>query len=336
MNNVTILIASPDGATRSKLTSVLSNEPGLRVIAKAKDLTETYANAEELAPNVALIDQSLIAAQEFQVIKGLFGALDIRWLAIDQNTSGSDPAALSGELKVTSDLFGINSLSDVAHLKNMILTAVNAPRQPIKPGKELAVHDTVKWKKIVLIGASTGGVDALIEVLRSYPENCPPTLIVQHTGNKLVESLALLLNRHCPATVKAVQGDMRLRSGLVGLAAARDGHLTVTTRRPVMARIVPGEKISGHAPSVDAMFSSAAPIASRVVGVLLTGMGKDGASGMLELRKNGGTTIAQDKATSVVYGMPRVAHEINAVQKQLPLNQICASIIEAASASPST
>lgn len=330
MNTITLLIASPDSATQSRLAAALSREIDMRVINQAQDLTETYANAEELIPTVALIDQRLMAAPEFEVIRGLFGALDIRWLAIRRESTESQV----GHHRGGADIFGIDSLTDTVSLVNLIRTAVNAPRRSLGLGQKKPNQSSESWKKIVLIGSSTGGVDALIEVLRKYPSNCPPTLIVQHTGNKLVESLAKLLDRHCPATVRAVQDEMRLKSGMIGLAAARNGHLKLKPRRPISAHIESGDKVSGHAPSVDALFTSANRIAPHIVAVLLTGMGKDGAVGMLELRNNGATTIGQNKATSVVYGMPRVAYEMNAVEKQLPLNQISASILEAARIAP--
>jgi two-component system, chemotaxis family, protein-glutamate methylesterase/glutaminase len=120
---------------------------------------------------------------------------------------------------------------------------------------------------------------------------------------------------------------MAMRTGRVCLAAGSGGHMRLTGGHSLRISLLPGPAVSGHTPSVDELFRSAVPIAGRVVAALLTGMGRDGADGLLALRQQGATTIGQDEATSVVYGMPRAAQEIGAVQRQLPLNQIGAGLL---------
>ena len=130
---------------------------------------------------------------------------------------------------------------------------------------------------LVLIGASTGGVDALTTVLERFPKACPPTMIVQHTGEGYGKSLVQLLDQRCRADVVPARHGLRLREGLVCLAAGNKRHLKLSPQTPCVARLDAGPPMSGHIPSVNVLFKSAVPIADRVVACLLTGMGSDGA-----------------------------------------------------------
>lgn len=172
-------------------------------------------------------------------------------------------------------------------------------------------------------------MEALRNVLVGFPIQCPPTLIVQHTGKSFGTGLVSLLDRICPAKVVAAEDGMTLQTGHVYIAAGQPRHMGVTPRKPYRIRMKEGPNISGHTPSVDALFSSAVPFAKDVVAAILTGMGQDGAKSMLELRKAGAATFAQDEKTAVVYGMPRVAWEIGAAQKQVPLARIAGAVLQA-------
>jgi two-component system chemotaxis response regulator CheB len=157
--------------------------------------------------------------------------------------------------------------------------------------------------QLIAIGSSTGGVEALQVLLRGFPEDCPPTLIVQHVDSRFAAAIARTLDAACPAHVLLAEPDMPLRRGHVYLA--------------------PGELVSGHRPSVDALFHAVAQQAgSRAVGILLTGMGADGAKGLLAMARAGALTIAQDEATSTVFGMPRAAIALGAAQVVAPLARI--------------
>jgi len=184
-------------------------------------------------------------------------------------------------------------------------------------------------QKIVVIGASTGGVEALLSVLSHYPEACPPTLIVQHIRGDFLPGLVDRLNRNCAAKVGPAEHGGLLRTGEVRVAPGNESHLVVLPSG-LRTRLLKQDPISGHRPSVDALFSSAASLGPRAVGVLLTGMGRDGAEGMAKIHRAGGWTIAQDEATSVVYGMPRAAVEMKAVREQLPIQRIGPALLRAA------
>jgi two-component system, chemotaxis family, protein-glutamate methylesterase/glutaminase len=181
--------------------------------------------------------------------------------------------------------------------------------------------------RIIALGASTGGVEALQTVLAGFPASCPPTLVVQHMKPDFLPRFPLRLAERCKPRVVAAEDGAPLLPGHVYVAANPDAHLTVELRRQPVCRIISGAPVSGHRPSVDELFHSLAQFGPRVAAALLTGMGRDGAQGLQAIRKSGGFTIGQDAETSVVYGMPRVAHEIGAVQLQLPLPRISAALL---------
>ncbi|WP_417210103.1 CheB methylesterase domain-containing protein [Antarctobacter sp.] len=181
--------------------------------------------------------------------------------------------------------------------------------------------------RMVLIGASTGGVDALLNVLSQFPEDCPPTLIVQHTGLGFGQSLAGLLNRQCLPNVLLATGPLPLRRGQILIGAGTRSHLVIEGRAGTRATCVKEDPVAGHIPSVDRLFGSAVPHAARVSAALLTGMGRDGADGMKALFAAGAFTIAQNEASCVVYGMPRAAVQNGSVHKILPLDRIAQALL---------
>lgn len=182
----------------------------------------------------------------------------------------------------------------------------------------------------ILIGASTGGVEALHQVLPSFPTDCPPVVVVQHIRGSFSASFAERLDRICAARVIEARSGVPLMQGQILIAPGDATHLVLAGRHPVQGQLVAGPSVSGHRPSVDALFDSALPFAERVVAALLTGMGSDGARGLLALKNAGAHTLAQDRESSTVYGMPRVAAELGAASRILPLTQMAHALLTAA------
>lgn len=181
---------------------------------------------------------------------------------------------------------------------------------------------------IIAMGASTGGTEALLEVLMALDASSAPIVIVQHMPVEFTPLLAQRLDSLCAISVKEAQNGDVLEQG-VALVAKGDLHMVV--RRAGLARFYvelgSGEKISGHRPSIDVLFGSVAKTAGAdAIGVLLTGMGADGAKGLLKMRQAGARTIGQDEASCVVYGMPKVAMEMGAVEFELPLHSIAQGV----------
>jgi two-component system chemotaxis response regulator CheB len=181
---------------------------------------------------------------------------------------------------------------------------------------------------VLALGASTGGTEALEQVIKNLPADSPATVVVQHMPAGFTKLYSERLNKNCPMEVKEAEDGDRLRRGLVIIGAGEHHLRLCRDSRGYYVSSKPGEKVSGHCPSVDVLFSSVADTAkANAIGVILTGMGRDGADGLLKMRQSGAFTIGQDKATCVVYGMPMEAYNIGAVQVQAPLYKI-ADIIQ--------
>jgi two-component system, chemotaxis family, protein-glutamate methylesterase/glutaminase len=185
-----------------------------------------------------------------------------------------------------------------------------------------------KSEKVIAIGASTGGTEAIKAVLLSLPANIPPIIIVQHIPPVFSAAFANRLNELCPFEVKeAVNGDLVI-AGRVLIAPGGFQMELVKDSAQLKVKVFAGERVNRHIPSVDVLFNSVArEIGARAVGVILTGMGNDGASGLLQMRNKGSFTIAQDQASCVVYGMPKAAVELKAVIKTCPLSKVSEEII---------
>ncbi len=183
--------------------------------------------------------------------------------------------------------------------------------------------------RVVVIGASTGGTEAIKEVLQALPADMPPILMVQHMPEMFTASFARRLDGLCALNVKEAEHGERLAPGNAYLAP---GHSHLLLARAAgggyQCELSRGDAVNRHRPSVDVLFHSAAEHGAAAVGVLLTGMGKDGAQGLLALRRAGAWTIAQDRASCVVWGMPREAVALGAACEVLPLGQIAAHIVQ--------
>lgn len=182
---------------------------------------------------------------------------------------------------------------------------------------------------IVAIGASTGGTEATLEILKELPENFPPVLVTQHMPSGFTNMYAERLNRICKIRVKEAVNGMRVEQGLAIIAEGSKHMKLEKDAKGYFIRSVEGEKVSGHCPSVDVLFESVAKNASNnAIGVILTGMGRDGASGLLKMKQSGAYTIGQNKETCVVYGMPMVANQIGAVIREVPIQNIAGMLIK--------
>lgn len=332
MQKITLIVAHSASLMRRRLASSLSARSEIELLAQTRDLMETYSEVEDLEPMAVLIEEKLAQKAEFEVMRALFSALDVRWLVVTDrarmtqgNTSPWDQKSdlFSMESDSPPDVIAeaLGSLTRTAR-RNVRTRAPAAPPSPVATGSN-------GTERFILIGASTGGVDALITVLSSFPANCPPTFIVQHTGGGFGESLTRLLDRQCAATVRPARDGDTVGPGEVVVAAGSRAHLVLTGGKPMRTALRPGAPVTGHMPSVDAMFQSAVPGAGRAVAALLTGMGRDGAEGLKALRDNGAVTFAQDEASCVVYGMPRAAALLDAADSVLPLNRIGPALLRA-------
>jgi two-component system, chemotaxis family, protein-glutamate methylesterase/glutaminase len=217
--------------------------------------------------------------------------------------------------------------SDIAGFRHIAETVKMAARAQVRQRiqrTEPACSDAFEPNdRVVAIGSSTGGVEALLSIVERLPANCAPMVIAQHMPATFTKSFAERMNRVCAATVSEAKDGDPLLPGRVYLAPGGEFHLEVEGARHQRCRVYKGDPVSGHCPSVDVLFNSVARSAkARALGVILTGMGRDGARGLLAMREAGARTLGQDEHSCVVYGMPKAAFELGAVERQLPLEKL--------------
>lgn len=326
MSKIRVAIATPSMIDQSRLSTVFDGQSEFELVIQTHDLSSTYSKVEELMPDVVLIAAAFARAEEYGCMLSLFKAVETVPILI---TSGIAPViAEATEPDKSASIHSRLQAQVIIDIISASLRAKPEENTVYRPVSVARVSRSFSDEKIVLIGASTGGIDALTTLLAHFPKNCPPTAIVQHTGQNFRETLVRLLARRCEAEVVMARSGIEMKTGRICLAGGVDGHLQLNVHGSLSCTITRGPATSGHMPSIDELFLSAVPIGARVMAVLLTGMGRDGATGLLSLRRAGAVTVGQDQATSVVYGMPRVAYEIGAVQRQLALDQIGPAIMD--------
>jgi two-component system chemotaxis response regulator CheB len=214
-----------------------------------------------------------------------------------------------------------------ATVKTAGRSAVRPTATPRAPAP--AMLGKARADAVIAVGSSTGGVEALFSLLTAMPVDCPPILIVQHMPGAFTASFADRLDRDCRITVKEARDGSPLMVGTAYIAPGGDNHMELAGTTPGCLRIRPGALASGHRPSVDVLFRSVAKRGAGGIGVILTGMGSDGAEGLLEMRQAGARTFGQSKESCVVYGMPGSANALGAVEREMSLLALPEAILAA-------
>ncbi|AHG44063.1 chemotaxis protein [Rhizobium leguminosarum bv. trifolii CB782] len=331
-----VLVVDDSPTMRGLITAVLSSDPEVNVIGQAGDALEAREAIKRLNPDVVTLDIEMPNMNGLDFLEKIMTLRPMPVIMVSTMTHRGAEASLAaleigafdcvgkpapGELRPFGDL--AEKVKAAARTQRQFSHPVAAPTPPP------AVADFRVGRKIVAIGSSTGGVEALIAVLQKFPANCPPTVITQHMPPTFTKSFAERLNRLCAPVVQEATDGARLEIGKIYLAPGGERHLQVSNASAPCCRLVDRAPVNGHRPSVDVLFDSVAELAGRnAVGVILTGMGRDGAAGLLKMRHAGARTLGQNEKTCVVYGMPRVAHELGAVEQQLPLSAIGEEILK--------
>lgn len=327
MNRLRVILVIPQMSQLGIFRRALQDQPDIVVCGVQTSLIGIVEHATRQNVDLVCVARDLGKLPEFEQIKHELQRAGVFSMLLRQ-CSGCTRIAVNGPLSC-ADTGCRNVAGDIWGLVSRMTRVVANKEAPPASPKTSFVEKRNKYR-MILIGSSTGGVDALERVLSHFSERCPPTAIVQHTGAKFGESLTRYLSSRCAARVVEAKKADRMVPGTVYVAASSDHHLELTGREHATIDLRMGPRVSGHRPSVDAMFQSATRFGDNVVAALLTGMGRDGAEGLLALRKAGATTFAQDEETSVVYGMPRVAWEIGAVGRRLSINAMGPALLEAA------
>jgi two-component system chemotaxis response regulator CheB len=332
-----VLVVDDSATMRGLITAILSADPDVNVVGQAGDAMQARAAIKELNPDVVTLDIEMPNMNGLEFLEKIMTLRPMPVIMVSTLTHRGAEATLAaleigafdcvgkptpGEPRPFGDL--VEKVKAAARTQRQYQRTSSVPVPQPPSTAEFRVG-----RKIVAIGSSTGGVEALIAVLQKFPANCPPTVITQHMPPSFTKSFAERLNRLCAPVVEEATDGARLEIGKIYLAPGGERHLQVAGTSAPHCRLLEKDPVNGHRPSVDVLFDSVAELAGRnAVGVILTGMGRDGAAGLLKMRHAGARTIGQNEKTCVVYGMPRVAHELGAVDQQLPLTAIGEEILK--------
>ena len=335
-----VLIVDDSALMRQLLTQILSSDPELEVVGTAGDPYVAREKIKSLNPDVLTLDIEMPRMDGLTFLEKLMRGHPMPVIMISSLTGkGADTTlrALSlgaidyvSKPKVDVSNGTIEQAEEiVAKVKAAAKARVRRPA--IAPPPAALTGRTYQFSathKVVAIGASTGGTEALKDLLSPLPADFPGIVIVQHMPETFTHQFAARLDSLCKIRVKEAQDGDRILPGHALLAPG--GHHMAVVRKGMeyAVHVYRGERVNRHLPSVDVLFSSCARnMGKNALGVLLTGMGADGARGMLEMKQTGSFTIAQDESTSVVFGMPREAILLNAVDQVLPLGQIPGALL---------
>lgn len=353
---IRVLVIDDSALMRSLLTEMINSAPDIEVIGAAPDAVIAREMIKTLNPDVLTLDVHMPKMDGLEFLERLMRLRPMPVVMVSSSTAaGSETTLKALELgavdfigKPRAD--GNRRMEDYAEeLLEKIRAAKCARlrRQPIAlpvttpPAKTAKVPmmqsaSTITRSgasgKIIFLGASTGGTEAIKEFLMAIPADCPPILIVQHMPETFTTSFARRLDGLCAPRVMEAQGNEKVEPGNVFIAP---GHSHLQIRRGsagYVTELLATPPVNRHRPSVDVLFDSAANLVGhQAVGVILTGMGKDGAQGLLRMRQAGAKTFGQDEASCVVYGMPREAFLVGAVEEQWGLEEIGKRVLQSAS-----
>ncbi|MBW7573386.1 chemotaxis response regulator protein-glutamate methylesterase [Caproiciproducens sp. AGMB10547] len=337
-HRIRVLIVDDSLFFRTALQKALLSDATIEIVGSAANVIDAEKKIKELSPDVVTMDVEMPGMRGTDFLKKLIPDYPVPVVLVSSLNIGIFEALSAGavdfvlkpNLRDSNDFsifcqelcVKIKIASSAKVKKNKPSIAAIASLPLVLSGKESSEH-------IIAIGASTGGTEATAEILQQLPADIPGILVVQHMPAGFTKMYADRLNKICKFTVQEAADGDRVVQGQA-LVAAGDKHMTLEKDfKGYYVKCAAGEKVSGHCPSVDVLFRSVARTAGKdAMGIILTGMGRDGANGLLELRQKGAFTIGQDKQSSVVYGMPMVAFEIGAVEKQVPCSSIARLIIQ--------
>lgn len=329
---IKVLVVDDSALIRQILSEIIKSEPDMTLVGAAPDAFVAKKLVLEKAPDVITLDIEMPKVDGLRFLEVLMNAKPTPVVMISTLTEkGADATLRSLELGaidfVAKPKIGV--AQGMADYHEMIVEKIRtAARSKVKkrnPTKS-AVVKAVSYsgtEKVIAIGASTGGTEAIKEVLSTFPANAPATVITQHMPAGYTSTFAKRLDSVCQMQVKEAKGGERLLPGQAYLAPG-DKHMEIErSGADYRIRLSDGPRVSGHKPSVDVLFNSLCRSAGgNAIGVLLTGMGSDGAMGLLELRNAGSETFCQDEASCIVFGMPKVAIEKGAAKRVVSLEDM--------------
>lgn len=336
---IKVLIVDDSAIVRKILTEQLSRDSGIEVVGTAPDPYVAREKIVQLNPDVITLDVEMPRMDGITFLRKLMQHRPIPVIVLSSLAAKGSKVAMeamaSGAVEVVckpGTSYSVHETCTALIDKIKTASRANVDKLVVSEGSgaatmRLAMAETTN--KIFAIGSSTGGVQALMEVLTAFPANAPGTLVVQHMPANFTKSFAERLNDNCAVQVVEARDGDRVVPGKVLLAPGGYHMLLRRSGANYYVTVKDGPMVCLQKPSVEVMFNSVAKFAgANAVGAILTGMGKDGALGLKNMRDNGARTIAQDEKSCVVFGMPKEAIEQGAAEKILPLNRIAQGMID--------
>lgn len=332
---IKVLIVDDSLLFRETLAREISKDNGVEVVGTASDPYIARDMILKLNPDVLTLDVEMPKMNGIEFLKKLMPQYPLPVIVVSSSSKNVLDALDAGAVEFVtkpemSRSGGMTSFINELIIKIKIASTAKVGNLKKEYTPQNLVSSTGMSMKdmVIAIGASTGGTEAIFSVVSTLPRDMPPILVVQHMPPVFTKLYAERLNNSCKLEVKEAEDGDALKPGRV-LIAPGDAQMRLV-KKPTgyFVRCSKEEKVSGHCPSVDVLFDSVAESAGKKsIGVILTGMGKDGAKGLLNMKKKEAYTIGQDEKTSIVYGMPMVAFNIGAVEKQLPLEKISEELV---------
>ncbi|WP_101909397.1 protein-glutamate methylesterase/protein-glutamine glutaminase [Marasmitruncus massiliensis] len=335
LSKIKVLIVDDSVVFRQMLERELTNDLNIEIVGTAVDADDAAEKIQSLHPDVVTLDVEMPHKSGTDFLKKLMFTNPLPVVVVSSLPSNALNALDAGALDFVKKPEVQSSADLNGFISELTIKIKIASAARIVNKHAACVHsaDILSLKKqndhpVIAIGASTGGTEAILSIIRDLPPTTPGVIIVQHMPPVFTNMYAQRLDKICRMNVREAKNNDRVVPGSV-LIAAGEYHLRLAKdRKGYYVKSEQGAKVSGHCPSVDVMFESVAATAGKnAIGVILTGMGSDGASGLLKMKQAGAYTIGQDKESCVVYGMPMVAFNKGGVVRQLPLDKIAGEII---------
>ncbi len=328
---IKVLIVDDSILFRNVLARALGADENIKVVAAVEDPFQARDAIIKYQPDVMTLDLEMPRMGGLEFLQKLMPQHPIPTVVISSLSDKVFDCLKAGAVDFVAKPAGMNMMQLEKFVNEELLAKIKvAVTAKVNKGKLAGATARKEQKpvksdqsRLIAIGASTGGTEAICQVIQTFTPDMPGTVIVQHMPPGFTKMYADRLNNICKVKVKEAETGDRVEKGTVLIAPGDKQMRVVITNGQYQVECRAGEKVSGHCPSVDVLFDSVARTAGEnAIGVILTGMGGDGAKGLLNMRKEGALTIGQDENSCVVYGMPRVAYELGAVKYQLPLENI--------------
>jgi len=348
MDRIKVMVVDDSAVVRQVMVGMLQDDPGMEVVAAVADPLFAMQRMKQQWPDVILLDVEMPRMDGITFLRKIMHERPTPVVICSTLTEAGAPTTLealaAGAVTIitkpkiglkqflgdsSEELLSAIRVAARANLKRLVARATQPPTAPVKhtadvilaPARDRAMAETTE--RIVAIGTSTGGTQALQEVLMELPAVCPGIVVVQHMPPQFTAAFAARLNSVCAIDVREAKNGDRVVPGCALIAPGGRHMLLKRSGAQYHVEIKEGPPVNRHCPSVDVLFRSAAKAAgANAVGFIMTGMGDDGARGLKEMRDAGARTVAQDEHTCVVFGMPKEAIKLGAAEKVVPLEEI--------------